>query len=111
MVLHPYGKDLKVNFHLHVLVTEGGLDEQGRFHEQDYLSYAGLRKTWQYELLTRLRTSGVAEPEVKALIKTLFDRYPQGFYVPAEPKVKQAEGLSRYIGRYIRHRRQSNCGL
>jgi hypothetical protein len=103
MVLHPYGKDLKVNFHLHVLVTEGGLDDQGQFHEQGYLSYAGLRKIWQYELLTRLRASGAAEPGVKALIKTLFEHYPQGFYVHAEPKVKQAEGLSRYIGRYIRH--------
>jgi hypothetical protein len=103
MVLHPYGKDLKVNFHLHVLVTEGGLDDQSQFHEQGYLSYAGLRKIWQYELLTRLRTSGAAEPGVKALIKTLFERYPQGFYVHAEPKVKQTEGLSRYIGRYSRH--------
>jgi hypothetical protein len=103
MVLHPYGKDLKVNFHLHVLVTEGGLDEQGQFHEQGYLSYAGLRKIWQYELLTRLRASSAAEPAIKALVKALFDRYPQGFYVHGEPKVKQAEGISRYIGRYIRH--------
>ena len=28
-VLHPYGKDLKVNYHVHVLVSEGGLDEGG----------------------------------------------------------------------------------
>jgi hypothetical protein len=88
---------------LHVLVTEGGLDNQGQFHEQGYLSYAGLRKIWQYELLTRLRVSEAAEPAIKALSKTLFERYPQGFYVHAEPKVKQAEGISRYIGRYIRH--------
>jgi hypothetical protein len=54
-------------------------------------------------LLTRLRTRGGAAPGVKALLKTLFERYAQGFYVHAEPKVKQAEGLSRYIGRYIRH--------
>ena len=24
ITMHPYGKDLKVNYHLHVLVTEGG---------------------------------------------------------------------------------------
>ena len=24
MVLHPFGKDMKVNYHLHVLTTEGG---------------------------------------------------------------------------------------
>jgi len=44
MVLHPYGKDLKVNYHLQVLVTEGGLDEADSWHEQSYISYAGLCK-------------------------------------------------------------------
>lgn len=53
VVLHPYGKDMKANYHLHVLVTEGGLDEQGRWQDQPYLSYKGLRKIWQYEVLSR----------------------------------------------------------
>ena len=35
MVLHPYGKDLN-NYHLHILVTEGGLDEGGRWQSQEY---------------------------------------------------------------------------
>jgi hypothetical protein len=103
MVLHPYGKDLKVNYHLHVLVSEGGLDKEGLWQEQSYLSYAGLRKKWQYELLTRLREQEGAETETGHLVKALFARYQKGFYVHAEPKVKDAAGLSRYIGRYIRH--------
>ena len=39
MVLHPYGKDLKANFHLHVLVTEGGLNENEEWKEQRFLDY------------------------------------------------------------------------
>ena len=44
MVLHPYGKDLKVNYHLHVLVTEGGLSKEGKWQEQKYINYKILRK-------------------------------------------------------------------
>jgi hypothetical protein len=56
MVLHPYGKDLKVNYHLHVLVTEGGLTKTGDWQNQAYLNYRSLRKIWQYECLMALRT-------------------------------------------------------
>ena len=52
MVMHPYGKDLKVNYHLHVLVTEGGMNEAQEWKEQTFLNYKTLRKVWQYKILT-----------------------------------------------------------
>ena len=103
MVLHPYGKDLKVNYHVHVVVTEGGLNEAEEWVGQPFLSYYKLRKIWQYECLTALRSVLPAEPEIRQLIDRLFKRYENGFYVHAEPKVKNGQGISRYIGRYIRH--------
>jgi hypothetical protein len=103
MVLHPYGKDLKVNYHLHVLVTEGGLTESDEWKKQRFLNYKALRKTWQYKILTRLR--GVMPPnrETAQLIDRLFQQYRKGFYVYAEPRVSSGSGIERYIGRYIRH--------
>ena len=103
MVLHPYGKDLKVNYHVHVLVTEGGLNEAGEWVAQPFLNYSALRKIWQYECLTELRKVLPAERETRHLIDQLFKRYKNGFYVHAEPKVEDGQGISRYIGRYIRH--------
>lgn len=103
MVLHPYGKDLKANYHLHVLVTEGGLNEAGEWEAQPFLNYAALRKVWQYEMLTSLRSVMEATGEAAELIDRLFRQYQQGFYVHAEPRVADGQGLSRYIGRYIRH--------
>ena len=103
MVLHPYGKDLKVNYHLHILVTEGGLDEGGRWQSQEYISYRGLRKVWQYELLSRIREKEGSRSEAGRLVKELFGRYEKGFYVYAEPRVRAVQGIGRYIGRYIRH--------
>lgn len=103
MVMHPYGKDLKVNYHLHVLVTEGGLDEQRKWQEQTFINYKTLRKVWQYEVLTRLRAEMRAAGEPASVIDQMFRQYQQGFYVYAKPRVKNGQGIGRYIGRYIRH--------
>ena len=103
MVLHPFGKDMKVNYHLHVLTTEGGMAEEEQWQGQSYISYEGLRKKWQYELLTRIRAKEGARSEPGRLVKRLFDRYQDGFYVYAEPRVTAAKGIGRYIGRYMRH--------
>jgi hypothetical protein len=86
-----------------VLVTEGGLDETDNWHEQSYISYAGLRKMWQAEVLSRLREAMGQQAQPGDWIDRLFRRYGEGFYVYAEPRVKQSEGISRSIGRYVRH--------
>jgi hypothetical protein len=103
MVMHPYGKDLKVNYHLHVLVTEGGINEAGEWKSQTFISYRALRKVWQYEFLTGLREVMPSTPENKRLIDRMFRKHSKGFYVHAEPRVESGDGVSRYIGRYIRH--------
>jgi len=103
MVLHPYGKDQKVNYHVHVLATEGGMSKTGEWIDQPYLNYKALRKIWQYECLTQLRTVLSSEPEMRQMIDRLFKQYRNGFYVHAEPKVTSGQGVGRYIGRYIRH--------
>jgi hypothetical protein len=103
MVLHPYGKDLKVNYHLHVLVTEGRLNAEGEWEEQPFINYAALRKIWQYECLSALRSVMPKSAENAKLIDHLYVTYRKGFYVHAEPRVEDGQGISRYIERYIRH--------
>lgn len=103
MVLHPYGKDLKVNYHVHVLVTEGGLTQGEEWVAQPFLNYQALRKIWQYECLTRLRTVLSSTPAIQQVVNRLFKQYTDGFYVYAEPRVTSGQGIGRYIGRYIRH--------
>src|SRR5260370_14056709 len=77
MVLHPYGKDLKVNYHLHVLITEGGLTTTGVWESQAFLNYGALRKIWQYECLTALQAVMPRNTETAQLIDRLFRTYPK----------------------------------
>src|SRR5271166_3605002 len=75
MVMHPYGKDLKVNYHLHVLVTEGGMNSVGQWVAQPFLNYSNLRKIWRYECLTELRQQMPKSSEISQLIDRLFKTY------------------------------------
>ena len=103
MGLHPYGNDWKVTYHLHGLVTEGGLTKTGDWQNQAYLNYRGLRKIWQYEWLTALRTVMPKTIQTAHLVDRLFTAHRDGFYVYAKPRVTEGQGVSRYIGRYLRH--------
>lgn len=102
-VLHPYGKDLTLNPHVHVLATEGGLTKRNEWVNVNFFEYSKLRRIWQYELLTGLEAQMPNTHETNQLIDSLFKTHQNGFYVYAEKKLLNAKKAARYIGRYIRH--------
>jgi len=113
VVLHPFSKDMSFNPHLHILVTEGGFDRHGRFVHQEYISYHALRKTWQYQVLTRFKAKFPGNMEFSRLVNQLFKKYPKGFYVhlPPESRISNNQRIARYVVRYIRHPAIANTRL
>ena len=114
VVLHPFGRDLEYKPHIHVLMTEGGFDKQGNFVHKWFIPARAMRKTWQYQVLTRFKKALPKTPEVSELINSLFKMY-DGFYVylPKETRIRSKREVSRYVGRYIRHPAIANsriCG-
>lgn len=100
-VIHTFGRDLKFNPHIHALVTEGAIDNRNEWISSDYISYEYLRKSWQKVLMDLLKKWFPDNLKVKDLIDELYLRYPKGFYVNAEKKMKDAKGAAKYIGRYL----------
>jgi len=45
-VLHPFGKDLKLKSHVHVLDIEGGLNSLGVWVSVTFFEYGTLRRIW-----------------------------------------------------------------
>lgn len=62
-VLHTFGADLKWNPHVHSVVTEGGLTQDGkckgwylgRGYKQPYISFKFLQERWRSKILLSLR--------------------------------------------------------
>lgn len=104
MVLHPFGRDLKTNMHIHMLMTEGGLKSNGKWVSMPYMDYRIIRKKWQYEILTALKKAVPGDRELAKIIDWCFKERTNGFNIQAkrriEGKTKQA---ARYMARYVRH--------
>lgn len=101
-VIHTFGRDLNFNPHIHALVTEGALDNQNEWVSSGgYIPYEYLRKSWQKVVLDLLKKWYPSNHQVADLINELYKRYPHGFYVNAEQKMKNAKGVAKYIGRYL----------
>jgi len=98
-VVHPFGKDLNFNPHVHCIVTEGGFTQDGKFVQLgNYIPYDLLHKEWKYVVLVELK-----KYFPKELIDFLFRKYVNGFAPNVNPLRISGRELAKYIGRYVRH--------
>lgn len=110
MVLHPFGRDLKTNIHVHMLMTEGGLTSKGEWISLPYIDYGIIRKKWQYAILTAMRKAMPRNTELNKIIDWCFKERKNGFNIQAkrriEGKTKQA---ARYMARYVGPSSNTDC--
>lgn len=99
-VIHTFGRDLKWNPHVHVVMSLGAMGKSGKWRNIDYMPYKMLRHRWETVLLKNLEEK-IGKKKIKALKDTMYKKYDKGFYVYAKGEMKDAKGAARYIGRYM----------
>ena len=99
-VYHPFGRDIKHQPHVHMIVTEGGFDKDGNFISSgNYIPYNALHKNWEYNILKALKKC-----LPKGIVELAYARYQNGFCVYVrKDRISSRKGLAKYIGRYVRH--------
>lgn len=100
--LHTFGRDLKWNPHIHVLIAEIKLGGDMVYKNWTYFNYEALSMRFQKILLDLL--SKKLGKTFDSLKTRLFKKYNKGFYVYAEPKEfpnfkAGVEYVTRYCGR------------
>lgn len=99
MVLHTFGRDLKWNPHIHCLISEGGLSDNGFWRRVKYFNYTYLRNAFRTALLNEMADKiGPSFKKVKALC---YKEHKLGFYVYAKPNTCDPKTVLKYIGRYL----------
>jgi len=100
-VIHTFGRDLKWNPHVHMVLSEGGIGNNGLWKPVNFVPYELMRKAWQKVLLENLENKIKKEKkEFKRLKNALYKRQDKGFYVYAEGEIATAKIAARYVGRY-----------
>jgi hypothetical protein len=99
--LHSYGKDLKINYHIHLITTAGGLyynytkEDKPSWKPIDFLPYKKmLKERWKAILL------GYLKPYLDADFKEML--YALNWYVYVNLRPLDLSALRSYIGRYAK---------
>ncbi|CAM4482453.1 MAG: hypothetical protein LEGION0403_FIIPPAGN_01567 [Legionella sp.] len=111
--LHSFGRDLKLNPHIHISTTRGGLNKQGTRFVPFYFKKKVLMKMWRYRVVQLLkkayRESMLVLPEsLKNLCPSLvhfstwINRRPGKLWIVhvAKPP-KDPKAAINYLGRYL----------
>jgi hypothetical protein len=107
-VYHSFGRDIKHQPHVHMIVTEGGFDKEGKFISSgNYIPYNALHKNWEYNILKALKKC-----LPKGIVEMAYARYQNGFCVYVrKDRISSRKGLAKYIGRYVRHPAIANARI
>lgn len=100
-VIHTFGRDLKWNLHVHMMVTEGGKGNITEWRHIRHISYESLRKRWQKVLLDEILKISGNTKEMKLLKNKLYKEKDKGFYVHAKTEIKSDKIAAKYVGRYV----------
>jgi len=123
---HPTGRDLKFNPHVHMIITEGGLDRstyggKGSWRRHEFWKYGLLCEIWQHEVIQAFRDVLKSELVTSYKSRLLLDHAEKyrfkngkpgfvvkdwtdrktGKVIKIEPGVFQTIGA--YLARYVRH--------
>ena len=97
--LHTFGRDLKWNPHIHILIAEIKLGDDGSCKPWKYFDYDALSMRFQ-KILLDLLSKHLKTFSMKLKSK-LYADYPKGFYVYAESKkFKDLKSGIEYVTRY-----------
>ena len=98
-VLHTFGRPLEWNPHIHCLITEGGLSDDGFWRVVKHFSYTLLRKSFQTALLNEMEKK--IGPSFKKTKAAIYKKDKNGFYVYARPNLCDTKTVVKYISRYL----------
>ena len=99
MVLHTFGRDLKWNPHIHCLISEGGLSDDGYWKHKSHFNYTFLRNAFRTALLNAMQPK--LDKSFKKVKSECYKDHPHGFYIYAKPNKCDPKTVIKYIGRYL----------
>jgi hypothetical protein len=99
VILHTFGKDMKFQPHLHLIMTEGGFNSKNDFIPRVFIKADSFAEVWKYHVCMNLCHAGVPNRVTNWCFRN------KRFYVwvHKDGRIKHPKVIARYLGRYVRH--------
>ncbi|MBQ7276206.1 MAG: transposase [Bacilli bacterium] len=120
-ILHTFGRDMKLNPHIHTLIAECTLDNNGKKENYEYFNFKSLRQSFMNQLLKRmyhyLKNNATKDVLIQftKIRNELYNIYDNGFYVHAPKRQgkshKAIKSTVNYVVRYAGHPAMSEARI
>lgn len=101
-VIQTFGRRGTFNPHVHLLVTEGGIGEDGRWHNVTYIDKDVLKKKWLYYLLKGLKQALKDDAEALKIIEEIYQkRKDKGLITRAMADKVRRRDIVSYLISYV----------
>lgn len=101
-VIQTFGRKGTFNPHLHLLVTEGGIAQDGRWYNVTYIDKDTLKTKWLYYLLKGLKQALKDEPEALKTIEEIYQkRKDKGLITRAMADKVRRRDIVSYLISYV----------
>lgn len=101
-VIQTFGRKGTFTPHLHLLVTEGGIAQDGRWHTVSYIDKDVLRKKWLYYLLKGLKQALKDDPQALKTIEDIYQtRKDKGLITRAMAEKVRRRDIVSYLISYV----------
>lgn len=97
--IHTFARDSSFNTHFHLLLTDGGFTNKGKFKPKYYFSFKGFRISWRKKVMDIIKKYHSNRPDIKTLISNC---YKKEFTVCLQgQKIVNDLKSIKYFGRYL----------
>jgi hypothetical protein len=101
-VIQTFGRKGTFNPHIHLLVTEGGIAQDGRWYNVTYIDRDTLKKKWLYYLLKGLREALKDTPDALRMLEEIYkQRKEKGLITRAMADKVRRRDIVSYLISYV----------
>ena len=98
---HTFGRDLKFNPHLHIIISEGGFDKNLKWKKLAYFPHKKFAGSWKFIVSQTLQNNLPKSQKLsKAMHKFWIDKSDIYFNVKGET-IYNMQSAIKYLGRYL----------
>jgi hypothetical protein len=113
MVLHTFGRDLKFNPHIHMILSCGGLNlDNSKWISHNFIPHNALKSIWRYQIINSLRSlfenrslslpAPLRVHDLSSFNKFLDLLYSKTWYVHIGKTLSDPAFTVKYVGRYTK---------
>lgn len=98
---HTFGRDLKFNPHMHIIISEGGFDSNFKWKKLAFFPPEKFANPWKFIIYKTLKDNLQPSSKLNSVIKKIWSKNSNLFFNVKGQTLYNIKSAIKYLGRYL----------